>query len=279
MTTVTVKSAELRELDATGTLMRNDNSPIPVQFNPETLKVTYANQVVPPSTGTGSGGSASGGQTSDQTETSSTQFVGRGTTKLAVQLWFDVSSVVPSDLQRFLSERNDVRLLTEKVAYYIKPKEVPNTNPKRYLPPAVSFIWGSFRFDGIVESLDESLEFFSPDGVPLRAVMSLSIVQQSFQFAFNADFQPSPPSGGGLPGGGAPGTQPLASASAGLSLQGMTASAGISADWQGIALANGIENPRILAPGQLINLNASASASASVSAPTASASASFRIGG
>jgi hypothetical protein len=270
MTTVTVKSAELRELDAQGNLLRNDNSPILVQFNPETLKVTYANQVVPPSTGT-SGGS---GTTTDQTETSSTQFVGKGTTKLTLQLWFDVSSVVPTDLQRFLTARKDVRLLTEKVAYFIKPKEVPNTNPKRYLPPAVSFIWGSFRFDGIMESLEETLEFFSPDGVPLRASISLGLSQQSFQFAFNADFQASQqPGGAGLPGGGAPGTQPLAAASAGLSLQGMTAAAGISAPWQGVALANNIENPRILAPGQLINLNAS------VSTPAPVVSASFRVGG
>jgi len=269
MTAVTVKSAELRELDAQGTLLRNDNSPIPVQFNPESLKVTYTNQVVPPTTSTS-------GTTSDQTETSSTQFVGRGSTKLVVQLWFDVSSVIPNDLQRFLSERKDVRLLTEKVAYYIKPKEVPNTTPKRYLPPAVSFIWGSFRFDGIMESLDESLEFFSPDGVPLRAMVSLSMAQQSFQFAFNADFQASqPPGGASLPGGGAPGTQPLAAASAGISLQGMAASAGISADWQNVAIANNIENPRILSPGLLINLNASVSAPA----PVANAGVLFRIGG
>jgi hypothetical protein len=173
-----------------------------------------------------------------------------------------------------VSARKDVRLITEKVAYFIKPKEVPNTNPKRYLPPAVAFIWGSFRFDGIMESLEESLEFFSPDGVPLRASMSLSLAQQSFQFAFNDQFKPSQqPGGAGLPGGGAPGTQPLAAASAGTSLQGMTASAGIAADWQGVALANNIENPRILQPGQLINLNAS------VSTPAPSVSASFRIGG
>jgi hypothetical protein len=125
-----------------------------------------------------------------------------------------------------------------------------------------------------MESLEESLEFFSPDGVPLRASMSLSLAQQSFQFAFNKDFAPSQqPGGAGLPGGGAPGTQPLAAASAGTSLQGMTASAGIAADWQGVALANNIENPRILQPGQLINLNAS------VSTPAPSVSASFRIGG
>lgn len=266
MTTVAVKSAELREVDAKGELLNNENSRMPVQFNPETLKVTYANAVVPPAPASGEG------KATDQTDTSTTQFVGRGTTKLTVQLWFDVTSVVSSELQKYISSRKDVRLLTKRVAYFISPKEVQGSNPKTYLPPAVSFIWGSFRFDGIMESMDESLEFFSPDGVPLRASVSISLAQASFQFAFNKDFQGS----GSTPGGGsAPGTQPFAAASAGVSLQGMTASAGVSADWQGIALANNIENPRLLAPGQLINLNASAS----VSAPSVSANVSFRIGG
>jgi hypothetical protein len=38
-------------------------------------------------------------------------------------------------------------------------------------------------------------------------------------------------------------------------LQSIAAQAGMGDNWQAIASANGIENPRILAPGQLINLN------------------------
>lgn len=272
MTTVTVRSAELRELDAGGNLLNNDYSPFPVQFNPESLKVTYANQVAPPSNATGGGTS---GTSNDQTDTSTTQFVGKGTTKLTVQLWFDVSSVIPNELQRFVATRKDVRLLTEKVTYYIKPKGEPENNPQRYRPPAIAFIWGTFRFDGILESLDETLEFFSADGVPLRASMSLSMSQQSITFARNEDFQPNQLGGAGLPGGGAPGTQPLVSASANASLQGMTAAAGVSANWQGVALANNIENPRILQPGQLINLNASMSPPT----PAVSGRATFHLGG
>jgi hypothetical protein len=55
-----------------------------------------------------------------------------------------------------------------------------------------------------------------------------------------------------------------------------SASFGDDADWQSIASANGIENPRLLQPGQLINLNARASSSASASG---SASASFSLTG
>src|SRR5437016_193238 len=75
--------AVLYELDARG--KEKLGSRVPVQFNPETLKVTFANQVVPPKS-EGSG---------DQSDTSRIQYVGKGTSKLSVQLWFDVTSDPP----------------------------------------------------------------------------------------------------------------------------------------------------------------------------------------
>jgi LysM domain len=100
--------------------------------------------------------------------------------------------------------------------------------------------------------MDESLEYFSSQGKPLRASMSLNLSQQSIQeFAF-AD------SGGAGAAGGAPstpGTAPLAQAPAGSTLPGIAAANGSGSSWQSIASANGIENPRQLAAGQLIDLN------------------------
>ncbi|HET9933442.1 MAG TPA: hypothetical protein VFQ35_22210, partial [Polyangiaceae bacterium] len=94
--------AELRKLDAN---FENEIEPenwAVVQFNPETLKVSFANQVATPS---GSG---------DQRGTPARQFVGAGTTKLAVQLWFDVGAQ-----QGETDAVDDVRKLTKKVAHYI----------------------------------------------------------------------------------------------------------------------------------------------------------------
>jgi hypothetical protein len=45
----------------------------------------------------------------------------------------------------------------------------------------------------------------------------------------------------------------------------MVAQAGINADWKAVAALNGIENPRNLATGRLLNLNAGAQVSASAS--------------
>jgi hypothetical protein len=50
-------------------------------------------------------------------------------------------------------------------------------------------------------------------------------------------------------------------ARSGDTVQGLASSAGQRNNWQSIAAANGIENPRQLDPGQLIDLSARASGS------------------
>ena len=229
--------AELRELKADGKTTV-PNSAVPVQFNPETLKVSYTSTIKPPDNAS-----------TNKNGTSAMQFVSQGTTKLNVQLWFDVTAVLPQADAGI----TDVRKLTQKVAYFMMAKPADN-DPNTKLPPAVRFVWGSFQFDGLMESMEESLEYFSPDGIPLRANVTISLIQQTIQFAF-ADKGNAP----GRPP--APGTAPLTAAPAGSSLQDLAAKAGSTTDWQSIAQANGIENPRLLKPGQLVNLNASASAS------------------
>ena len=158
-----------------------------------------------------------------------------------MQIWFDVTGEAPGAEPL----PNDVRKLTEQVTYFITPQKI---SEDKFVPPMVRFEWGTFRYQGIMDGLEESLEFFSADGVPLRASMSLSLSQQRIE-VLKADAAGAPPPG--LP---APGTQPLAQARAGDTLQGMASASG-GASWQAIASANGIENPRRLSPGQLVNLN------------------------
>jgi hypothetical protein len=232
---VKLEKAELRQLDAD---LRNEikrENWAKLQFNPESLKVSFANQIQTP-TGTG-----------DQSGTPSRQFVGAGTTKLSLSVFFDANA----PLAEGEAAVDDVRKLTQKVAFFITPQE----EGKKFIPPAVRFVWGSFQFDGIMDNLEETLDFFSSDGKPLRASMNLSLSQQRItKFTFR-DTGRGPAA---LPGGGGstpPGTQPLTEAPAGATVQGLAAQAGLGDNWQAIASANGIENPRLLAPGQLINLN------------------------
>lgn len=236
--------AELRQLDANFDQEIEPGTWCKVQFNPESMKVAFANQLVQPS---GAG---------DQRGTPAQQFVGAGTTKLTLQLWFDVNSPQPEG-----GPVDDVRKLTQKVAYFITPKE-PGQQAGQFVPPAVRFVWGSFQFDGLMDSLEESLEFFSAEGRPLRASMNVSLSQQRItKFAFR-DVPPAGGLGGAAAGGvpTTPGTQPLAQAPDGATVQSLAGAAGRGNDWQAIAAANGIENPRLLEPGQLIDVSAPAPA-------------------
>jgi hypothetical protein len=235
--------AELIEMDNNFKEPIHKDKKTIVQFNPDSLKVSFANQVVTPS---GSG---------DQNGPQAHQFVGAGTTKLSVTLNFDVTSDIPQGLP---SNVIDVRKLTQRIAYFITPIGLPANKPTKYMPPSVRFQWGSFQFDGIMESMEETLELFSFEGRPLRASVGIALVQQKITaFKFNKANDPPAVT---RRNGAAPGTQPLTEAPANSNLQSMAANQSDSGGsgsggWQAIAAANGIENPRLLPPGQLIDLN------------------------
>jgi Contractile injection system tube protein len=200
-----------------------DTAAVTVQFNPATLKVNYANQKA--------GGDQPGG--------SPVQFVGKGTTKLTLELWFD-TTVTDT---RGPGKVDDVRLKTREIFNFMKPTPGTGKNKKQFVPPGVRFHWGSFIFDGVVDSMDENLEFFSSSGVPMRASVSLAISQQELSF------QVGEAEAEGV------GTNSFEEAKAGDSLQQMASKAG-NPDWKGVALANGIENPRLMPTGSLVNMSA-----------------------
>lgn len=229
---MTLVKAKLQEVDPRNGQTKNADRDVTVQFNPETLKVSYSNQVA-------SEGSASAG---------GEQHVGAGATRLAVQLWFDVTAQEEGSG----SGARDVREVTERVLYFITPQG----DGRNKIPPLLRFTWGTFSFDGIVESMEESLEFFSADGVPLRANVSINMSQPRIQDAVRRGS--APPAGTSAPtaGGAAPGTRPLTPTMLGATVQSMAAARGDASNWRAIAQANGIENPRMIPTGTLLDLGA-----------------------
>lgn len=195
-----------------------------MQFNPETLKVSYSNQ--------SSGGDQRGGST--------IQYVGRGTTKLNFELWFDVTAPQPA-----ASKETDVRKLAEQVVKFIRPR--PNGQKGKFIPPGVRFLCGRFLFDGIINSINENLEFFSEDGKALRASLQISLTQQAIGFQFGNQQLP------GLGSNATPGTRPLEPARAGDSVQSVAGRKGQQDNWQQIAKANDIDNPRRIMAGTPID--------------------------
>ncbi|HEY2902659.1 MAG TPA: peptidoglycan-binding protein [Polyangia bacterium] len=199
-----------------------------VQFNPETLKVSYQNQIQQPE----GGGDKRGSQ--------SQLFVGSGTTKLTCTLWFDVNAPQPQQADPAFNNVDDVRKLTGLVSYFITPAP-DKKDPKKFVPPAVRFAWGSFQFDGIVESVEESLEYFSPEGKPLRASVGIALSQQKILIL--------PPKDIGKTNRPAPGTKPTTPVPQGSSVQKMAGE-----NWQGVAQSNNVENPRLPSVGVRLDL-------------------------
>lgn len=214
-----------------------------VQFNPETLTVAFSNQVA--------GGDQAGG--------SAIQFNSKGTTKLTFDLVFDVTD--PKIEQRFNGDnqpesRSDVRKITKLVADFMQTERTGSGRNTRFVPPGVRFSWGTFRFDGVVDSLNEKLDFFSEEGVPLRSTMGVSITKQDVDVNFNApaaDAQGNPNAG----------TAEMATPKDNNSMSNLLGDN--PEQWQGDALANGIENPRDLPIGSPLNLGSDAAASLNAS--------------
>ncbi|HYI13102.1 MAG TPA: peptidoglycan-binding protein [Thermoanaerobaculia bacterium] len=245
-----IARAELHELDTAFAEQINKDKATKVQFNPDSLKVAFANQIQQPQGGGDQGGAQA------------QQFVGAGSTKLTCMLWFDVTQELGEAKP---NDAIDVRKLTSRVAYFITPKGEPENAPTKFIPPAVRFLWGTFQFDGIMEAMEETLEHFSAEGRPLRASVAITISQQKITtFAFNDKNVVQPPGFKRTAG-----TTPQTQATEDSNLQSMAASqpggdggsgsssdGGGGRDWQSVASANGIENPRLLEPGQFIDFQA-----------------------
>ena len=98
------------------------------------------------------------------------------------------------------------------------------------------FLWGTFQFVGLVESYNETLDFFSASGVPLRATVSMSLTESRYKVADipqqrawsrRSRFRRQPRSG-------------RRSSAAGMD----------PTDWRETALANGMETPRFASVGR-----------------------------
>src|SRR5688572_17867044 len=99
------------------------------------------------------------------------QYVTQNTGKLTVDLIFDNTHSgedIRATTQRIVDLASNVQTTTEK-----DPK-----NRKEVLP-TVQFEWGLYTFIGVIETLKETIDYFSPDGVPLRSVLNLKFSEKS----------------------------------------------------------------------------------------------------
>ena len=129
---------------------------IPVHFNPASLKYTISNTLK----NKGSGNKKK-------------QYIAQSTGKLSMDLIYDTTN-----------SGEDVRRHTSNVAKMMNPKD-------ETVPPVVIFEWGLYSFQGMLESYNETNEFFSPKGIPLRATINITISSQDEVFEGVEDTAPT----------------------------------------------------------------------------------------
>ncbi len=243
---------------------------IDVQFNPTTLKVSLSNTLK---------------ENGRNGNSRATQYVDKSSSTLSVELVFDTTYIeapasntaqnssadgsASSNNRNRIEQGSDVRVQTKKIAdAFVKPI---GSGARMRAPKRCLFQWGAFKFIGLVDSFEETVDFFSPKGRPLRATVSLKLKEDRYQFlsndssalaaqqtptlSFTGNGANTKQAGGGSgAGNGAPtpnqSTPPVPGGSAG------------PGSWRDNAMFNGIESPRLPAVPTLAIPSVSLSAGA-----------------
>jgi LysM repeat protein len=128
---------------------------------------------------------------------------------------------------------------------YVDPlRKLLAINGDLHAPPVVQFVWESFRFTGVIESLNVTFTLFSDQGWPVRAKLSFGLkeyttVKQQQALAQNKS----------------PDLEKTYVVKRGDTLSGIAELAyGDPAPWRTIAAANGISDPRMLVPGMVLTI-------------------------
>lgn len=228
---------------------------LPVHFNPASLVYTVENSVA----------QQSGGP-------KKVQYVAQFSGKLTMDLQFDTTDTGA-----------DVRTYTNQVALFMQASGnasaaasnsappsanggTPSAPPKA--PPVLQFQWGTYVFQGIMDSFKETIDFFSADGVALRALVSIGLSRQDQVFDEGANLSGPTNSGSLVP------------SSSGDSALSMATRGGDPSAARQLGTDNGLESLRFtggaaLQIGAGVQLNPPA---AFVTAPSASVSAGLSLG-
>lgn len=276
-------------------------SAIEVHFNPASLRASYSLSGQVGRSQRSPQGSGSSGERETATVASNQETGFRGS--LDVELLFDTT-------ENGANVQEKTRQIL--VLLHAQAAESDNNAEEGTFVPFVRFQCGTFIFDGRLNSFNETLDYFSAEGKPLRSTVNLSLTAASpyriadapggsgsgasaaagFSAAMSASASAQISASGSLSGsiggsasasfgasagasfgasagasfgasasasanfsasaGGSVGTSSLTVAQGGESIQSIAASAGVN--WRVAASVNGIDNPRKVQAGTVLNL-------------------------
>jgi hypothetical protein len=156
------------------------------------------------------------------------QFVRGASEKLTADVLVDTSDTLA-----------DVR-----VAYVKKLRGLMDLNRELHAPPIIRFIWNTEVFRGVLESLNVTYVLFTPEGIPLRAKLSLALKEyRPVEIQIKANPTASPD------------FEKTYVVRRGDTLSGIAfAIYRDSSVWREIASNNQIQDPRTLQPGRVLRL-------------------------
>jgi len=177
-----------------------NGSAVTVHFNPASLVYSVENSVAQQSSGP-----------------NKVQYVAQFSAKLTMDLQFDTTDT-----------GTDVRLITNQVANFMQAsgkvaasnaaaaaaaEKNGGSNAKSApakAPPVLLFQWGTYQFQGVMDSFKETIDFFSADGVALRALVSIGLSRQDFVFDDSNSLSGTSTSGSLVPSSSGDSAQSLA---------------------------------------------------------------------
>jgi Contractile injection system tube protein/LysM domain len=152
----------------------------------------------------------------------------------SVDLFFDTYYEDGEDAKsvqtEYVSKLEQLMLISEK----------QNDKTQTGRPPRVEFLWGPFRFVGVIKTLKKTFSMFKSDGTPVRATVGLTF----------EEFDPK-----GLPSLDSALTQTVRTIQNGDSLGSLAHKMyGDASEWRPIADANKLKDPRQLKAGQQLTI-------------------------
>ncbi|PWS37602.1 hypothetical protein DFH01_12340 [Falsiroseomonas bella] len=172
--TAQFRRASIVPFNEAGTEPQDDQA-VPLDFNPATLTLK-----------------TSAGESRDRSRQGRQQVqnVGASSATLSFEAVFD--STRPRDGEDgrapIQEEELDVRLRTRPLALLIQAAESEqgsggNSQPA---PRRVQFRWGSIVFNGLITQYQETFDYFSPGGVPLRSKVQITLTEQEFRYEIDS---------------------------------------------------------------------------------------------
>ena len=205
------------------TLKIEDGETLTCLFNPKDFSVTKANAWQ---------SKAAPGQSAAKPT-----FGGGQPRELMLQLLFDATLLTPQVSVKDVAAKLFAAMDASK-------NEAGAQNKSR--PPAFTFAWGAFAFEGVAKSLTIQYQLFRPDGEPIRADVKLALMQWDVEG----------------PKGQNPTTRALGSVGAHTVRDGDSLASiayrvyGDATRWRPIAEANDIDDPLRLRSGRALSVPA-----------------------